>query len=232
MLGKITEIFQSVQGEGPWAGERQVFVRLYDCNLDCAWCDTPQAKKGGGILGQEMSAEDVYVRVMELWENCHSVSLTGGEPFLQPDFLREVLPLFKKESWPVYVDTNGTLYKELASLVSFLDYIAMDIKLPSSAGILPLWREHEEFLRTAAQRGAERVFVKSVVTEQTTLADIQAATELIARVDVDILWVLQPNSRELEKDVISRCLEFQNHSLNFLSRVRVLPQWHKVMGIR
>ena len=37
---KLSEIFESIQGEGPTAGEPCVFLRLAMCNLHCRWCDT------------------------------------------------------------------------------------------------------------------------------------------------------------------------------------------------
>ncbi|PLX95348.1 MAG: 7-carboxy-7-deazaguanine synthase QueE, partial [Desulfuromonas sp.] len=37
----MIELFSSIQGEGVFLGERQAFLRLAGCNLDCAYCDTP-----------------------------------------------------------------------------------------------------------------------------------------------------------------------------------------------
>ena len=37
---KIKEIFDSIQGEGPYVGEKQLFVRTTKCNLNCKYCDT------------------------------------------------------------------------------------------------------------------------------------------------------------------------------------------------
>ena len=37
---KIKEIFTSVQGEGPYVGYKQLFIRFCNCNLKCNYCDT------------------------------------------------------------------------------------------------------------------------------------------------------------------------------------------------
>ena len=41
--GHLLEVFSSYQGEGPYAGVRQVFVRLSGCHLRCVYCDTPES---------------------------------------------------------------------------------------------------------------------------------------------------------------------------------------------
>ncbi|MCK5661099.1 MAG: 7-carboxy-7-deazaguanine synthase QueE, partial [Methanosarcinales archaeon] len=41
----IYEIFNSIQGEGPYVGMRQVFVRFCGCNLACEYCDTYESRK-------------------------------------------------------------------------------------------------------------------------------------------------------------------------------------------
>jgi len=36
----ITQIIPTIQGEGPSAGTPVLLIRVGNCNLDCAWCDT------------------------------------------------------------------------------------------------------------------------------------------------------------------------------------------------
>ncbi len=229
---KVTEIFSSLQGEGPYAGLKQVFVRFFDCNLNCVWCDTPQSLSETVLTAPEMDVEDVFLRVMELWENCHSVSLTGGEPLLQVPFLQNLIPKLKKAGMPLYLDTNGTLFQELGRIVADLDFIAMDFKLPSSTRGQEHWQAHEQFLKLALQKGKADVFVKAVVSETTVKHDITQAVELLARIDMDLCLILQPNMMELEKNIIKKCMDYQNYCLKFLPNVKVLPQWHKLMNLR
>lgn len=49
----INEIFASIQGEGRYVGEKQLFVRFSSCNLKCAYCDTQHQQ------GQSFSVFDV-----------------------------------------------------------------------------------------------------------------------------------------------------------------------------
>ena len=77
---KISEIFQSIQGEGKYIGAKQVFVRFYGCNIHCAWCDTPYAI--GDVPGrfETFDLSEVLKKTKTLYPGCHSVSLTGGGP--------------------------------------------------------------------------------------------------------------------------------------------------------
>ncbi len=75
---QISEIFHSLQGEGPWLGMPATFIRLSGCiEPHCPWCDTPYALKGGN----EMTIEAILQKVRDL--HCSRIVITGGEPFLQ-----------------------------------------------------------------------------------------------------------------------------------------------------
>lgn len=228
---RVLEIFCSLQGEGKYTGVKQVFVRFAKCNMSCEWCDTP-LDEGGGLVGQEISAEEVQHQVASLWENCHSVSLTGGEPLLQKDFLLTLLPALRKEGRLIYLDTNGTLAGAFADIIGGLNIVAMDVKLPSSTRCRPFWQEHEDFLKVAGTNRNVELFIKTIISTETLKQDLIQMVDILARQDVNVPLVLQPNTFELNAGVIERCLEFQNYCLKFLPDVRVIPQMHKFVNVR
>jgi 7-carboxy-7-deazaguanine synthase len=118
----IHEIYASIQGESTFAGLPCTFVRTTGCNLRCAWCDTPQAFRGG----TRMPRKDVLSRALAL--GTPLVELTGGEPLLQPG----VLPLMTElcdAGKTVLVETSGEA--DVAGVDPRVHKI-MDLKCPGS----------------------------------------------------------------------------------------------------
>ncbi len=98
--GNLVEIFSGIQGEGPYAGQRHIFVRLAECNLSCAYCDQLEARSVPETCLVEQSsgrrdfrpepnpvaAEAAARAIGQLHtpRNLHqAVAVTGGEPLLQ-----------------------------------------------------------------------------------------------------------------------------------------------------
>lgn len=112
----ISEIFHSIQGEGPTAGRPAVFVRLGVCNLSCSFCDTSYTWKKGEEDYSDEANERVVTQIVELLKGhpyTNTVVWTGGEPMLQQreivavmDYLTAALPrrLLEHE-----VETNATV---------------------------------------------------------------------------------------------------------------------------
>lgn len=121
---RIVEITDTISGELPILGLPVTLIRLGDCNLNCAWCDTEWSK------WTEMSVIDVFEKVHH-----RNVLITGGEPLYRPDDelveLRELMSLIKKEGRSVYIETNGTLFDQ-----AFWDCVVIaDLKSPSSGEV-------------------------------------------------------------------------------------------------
>ncbi|HSA31857.1 MAG TPA: 7-carboxy-7-deazaguanine synthase QueE [Candidatus Omnitrophota bacterium] len=218
----ISEIFLSLQGEGKYIGTPHVFVRLAGCHIRCRWCDTDFSLK------ETLSCEDLLGRIKELYHPGCWISFTGGEPLLQAEELSCFLPSLKERKWPVYLETNGILAGPLKKVIDCVDVIAMDIKLPSSAGQGPFWKEHEEFLRAAS---AKEVFVKTVITPETSDDEFNRAVDLIARRSPEITLCLQPEHSGLFKGALEKCRALQRMAALRLKDVRVIPQVHKLMLI-
>lgn len=223
MRGKVAEIFESIQGEGLYVGERQLFVRLFGCNLACKFCDTKLDKF------VEYEPEALFSQINRFGNNYHSISFTGGEPLLQRDFLREILKLTRRTGFRNYLETNGTLPDNLKEIIDYVDIVAMDIKLPSSTGLNGYWREHREFLNVAAKT---EVITKVVLCKSSDLADLRKAIALILGLDTNIPFVLQPNWFEMDGILMEKARYFEEYSSRYLSNVRITPQMHKITGVK
>lgn len=230
---EISEIFSSLQGEGPYLGIPQIFVRFGRCNMHCGYCDELDKMKIGAydVLPMENILENISAFEKEKGPH-HSISLTGGEPLFYAPFLRTFLPELKNRGFTTYLETNGTLPGALASVIDHCDIIAMDFKPSSSTGDRDFLEEHEAFLNIAAQK---EVFVKVVVTPETKAEEIRACAEIVARSNPKTPFILQPLSDPF--GINTRSLELiQNEILSItrthLEDVRVIPQMHKIWGVR
>ena len=243
MTANLIEIFSSAQGEGPYIGHRQVFVRFEGCNLYCRYCDTAHAigshpscsvetlrSDAPEILVQNpVSDEEAANHILCLLDAAphHSVSFTGGEPLLHADYIAAVSERIPAK---IFLETNGTLVDELKKVLSHVDIVSMDVKPPSAAGE-SLWARHRAFLETAAEKD---VYVKLVVTADLTEAELTETCQLIAEVRVDIPLILQPVTPQggCVPPKAETLLRIQERALRVLRDVRLIPQAHGMMGIR
>ena len=143
---KINEIFDSIQGEGPHAGEVTSFIRLSGCNLRCKWCDTKYA-----------FAEGQDISVSEINPSKRWICITGGEPLLQQDELAGLIMKLKSRGQRVSIETNGSIsppdwaFVSLKfgsrDLIPMVDAWDVDIKMPSSGNpsspdLIKEWSKH------------------------------------------------------------------------------------------
>lgn len=243
MLAEIKEIFSSIQGEGEFVGYFQLFLRFYHCNLKCNYCDTENEKVKpcsielsplGTIIEQEnpLSSAVLLTLLAEFAPSAyHSLSLTGGEPLLSADYLGEILPPLKEKGWLVYLETNGTLPDSLQKILPFLDFISMDIKLPSAIKTDSCWEAHRQFLTLSSLR---KVFVKIVVTAETNSQELENAARLIACTSREIPLILQPVTpcKNIKIPSPNQLFKFYQTARKILDKVRIIPQTHTILGVK
>ena len=222
IIGQISEVFKSLQGEGPYLGAEQIFVRFSGCNLACKFCDTKNLPACDYTL-------DVLLKEVENLPGANFVSITGGEPLLQVEFLALFLKELKARKFKTYLETNGTLVNELSSIIDLTDVVAMDFKLPSSTGLKDYFYDHREFLRASRKK---EVFVKAVISDSTSFEDIKRSVDIIKSEDRRILLVLQPETSQLSAGLIKKISDLRSYALEYLESVRIMPQMHKILGVR
>ena len=253
-MGYLSEIFCSIQGEGLFVGERQIFLRLAGCKVGCNYCDTKQSKTASPLckvhLGEDrtipnpLSVQQVVDEVSGLtrrFSPLKTVSITGGEPLEQSAFTGRLAEILKKRDLSIHLETNGIEVEGLGDVLGSVDFVSMDIKLPSSVGC-EYWPAHREFLNRLLSNGAKTsVFVKIVVEESSVMSEVKTAIDLIADVSKDVPLVIQPESntlnsidRSLRQATVFRRLliDCQGIALERLAFVRVIPQCHKIVGMR
>ncbi len=241
----ISEIFSGIQGEGPWVGVRQIFVRLAGCDLRCWWCDTPLSlvRRGPGRaetrpgsrefqpISNPIPLDRAADLVMALRPSeHHSVTFTGGEPLLQSDAVLALGERVRDVGGRTWLETHGGRVRELESVMAVIDFVSMDIKLPSSCGELIPLAVHRRFLEVAT---SAEVYAKIVVTPETEDAELIEAARMVAGVDPDVTLVLQPVTpfgRVRTAPSADRMLEVQALCLQAHRNVRVIPQTHKLSG--
>lgn len=99
-LGRILDvhsIFDTIQGEGPYAGMPATFIRLAGCNLQCPMCDTEYTE------GRRVTSLDEIAGKVSGKNKL--IVITGGEPFRQS--IQGLVGLFKGQRRTVQIETNG-----------------------------------------------------------------------------------------------------------------------------
>ena len=222
---KITEVFFSLQGEGPYVGTGHVFVRFADCNIKCRYCDTQKQR----YKEYDVNALILEVKGLLRKHNSKYLSLTGGEPLLQAEFIFDFLKKARFKKTFVYLETNGILYDNFRKVLGLTDVVSVDIKLPSATKTKAFWPEHREFLKLCK---GKKVFAKAVITVSTVNEDIRKLVRLLKEADKTIPLIIQPDSKGISRKLVNKAMRFQEYALQYLPDVRVIPQVHKFLNIR
>jgi organic radical activating enzyme len=239
----IYEVFNSLQGEGPYVGTRQVFVRFQGCPLTCVYCDSVRAqrykssrrvKRGvSDSLENPVSAKALVRLIESLWTPAtQHISLTGGEPLLNVDFIIE---LAEKSCKPIYLETNAFSSRSARRLERSVNIAACDIKLPEHGATSAYEQLFREELRTIKffHKAQVDVFAKVVAMEDTVSETIADVARRLAAIDSNLLLVLQPVApiSRLVPPESNRLLQLMDAAAKYLRQVRIIPQVHKKLGI-
>ena len=169
----------------------------------------------------------------------HSISLTGGEPLYQPEFLQELLFLLKENGFATYLETAWTDdFNYLKKISNFIDFACVDIK-DRSANAAKDWKklvnEEIKMCKTLLENGITKVFAKVVVSKATKTEDIHYITKKCGELKIPlVIQVLSPVKRSnLEPPNWQQLQEFTSIAAQYLppSKIGISVQVHKLINI-
>ena len=172
MIYKVVETFISINGEGQHAGELALFIRFAGCNLNCNYCDTRWANQPD-VVYQEMTETEIKVLVTD--SGVRNVTLTGGEPLLQPGMYQLLETMGSLPDIRIEIETNGSVdigpYMTLIRRPAF----TLDYKLPGSGMEAGMNTENYRYL-------TKEDTVKFVISDK---ADLTRAREIIEQYQLE-----------------------------------------------
>ncbi len=131
--GKVHSLESFGAADGP--GVRFI-IFLRGCRMRCAYCHNPDT--WGADAGEEMTADELIdkaLRYKTYWGKNGGITVSGGEPLLQLDFLIELFKRAKKEGIHTTIDTAGQpfckdepFFGKFNELMQYTDLLLLDIK--------------------------------------------------------------------------------------------------------
>ena len=231
LTARITEIFSSLQGEGPYAGTKHIFVRFEECHMHCSFCDEIHK------VGKDWSLDDTLNEILRL-EQAYGphqhVSLTGGEPLLYLPFIQPLIQALREKGLKIYLETSGVLWKALDEVLENCDVIAMDLKPASVTHEKNYLEDHRQFLTTSKNKN---VFLKMVVSKEISVDEYDTHVQMVAETASQVSLYLQPittpqGEGHEDAELMKLISDLQKRGQQWLSDIRIGVRLHRILNIR
>ncbi len=123
------ESFGTVDGPGI-----RFVVFLQGCPMRCLYCHNPDTwteRAGKSYTAEEVAAN--ALKYKSYFTGGGGVTVSGGEPMLQTEFVTEIFSILKKNDVHTALDTSGIMYgriekQKLDALLDVTDLVLLDIK--------------------------------------------------------------------------------------------------------
>lgn len=266
----VLEVFASIQGEGLYVGEPQVFLRLRGCPLRCRWCDTPGSWSVAADARARVDDARRGVRREDGWATpfqaacwiaevepggARTVSVTGGEPLLWPDFVIALKGMLGARR--LHLETAGAHPRALARVALAVDHVSLDLKCAADldapveladdvvrAGARGELESLERAPRDANEWRAARAAclqlvggrdacAKVIVSGERRAEDFTELLDDVERLAPNLLVVVQPATalRGVPAPDLALVGAVAEMARDRDLSVRILPQLHRLLGV-
>ena len=228
----ISEVFYSTQGEGKYIGTAQVFIRLSHCPFDCPYCDTDTQYKeyfeiNNHRYNNPISAEELAEIILKEFgtgDNFHSYSITGGEPLIHYEFVKELAGILKSKSKAkLFLETSGLITKYFKELDDIFDIMSIDIKTHSEKVLTNL----PVLLEALSSIKYSDYYLKLLLPEDNAKEIIDYTAHKLHKYNIKKI-IIQPVDSIITKDTIDYLYNIY-YSKNI--EARIIPQTHKILAI-
>lgn len=207
----VVEKFVSINGEAAHAGELACFIRFAGCNMNCSYCDTAWANKQD-VLSEALTCEEIYDYIVR--SGVFNVTLTGGEPLLQPDIDKLLYKLSQNHNLRTEVETNGSIdVSEYFGLGGNIEF-TIDYKLPGSGMSDKMCLNNFKNVRPVDT-------VKFVVSDYNDLEEAKKVIDYYGLADKTRVYLSSAFNIITPRDIVAFMIE------NNMNKVRIQLQMHK-----
>lgn len=235
---QLSEIFTSIEGEGPFFGTKTMFIRLAGCHLGCHWCDTTYAlgmNSGKSYLINEV--KDLIIK--QLQPSTYKINFTGGEPLIQYEAVAELGKFVKQnKGLRTYIESSCFDSSRFAKILPYIDICKIEFKMSDSKAVD--YKNYNDLLYNEGRclnlaiSQSKSTYVKIVVTNSTNIIEFRnLVKEIFEIADAKNLigFVIQP-SYGADEPALEKLLGFYDCVYPIYEEVRIVPQLHKLIGAR
>jgi organic radical activating enzyme len=211
----LSEMFESWQGEGNWAGQRTTFIRLFGCDVGCNWCDTGYGKIDVPLEKIKLTVDEIVTGI-----TTNNITITGGEPMLFQSKLLNLIEAFKAKVEtsnnypPIRIETSGSChdipddeFKNTWITFSPKDHVS---RKTNNKSLDWFWENYSE-LKIVVDREPEFIFFEYLWRDNLHLKPL----------------FFQPNYYNFEQS-----MEWCKELTTLIKYARISLQTHKIIGVR
>lgn len=247
---RVSEVFYSIQGEGPTMGVPAVFLRLSSCNLMCGgrgtekdgklhdgatWrCDTIEVwLKGESHNPQEYALQFADDYGQEFRNGAHLI-ITGGEPMLQQKQLIPFIHILQSGfTNPIYIEieTNGTVEID-SNFMPLVDQFNVSPKLANSGMLERIRIKDTPMTQLSALSEMDQAFFKFVVTSEEDIKEVLQDYANVFGLPRQNVWIMPgcSNREQFEETASIAAKVCKEHGFKFSSRLQI-NLWNEVTGV-